>query len=261
MVDLKNIDLDALPRGRVSVEAGRASIEYIEKAVALALEGEIDAVATGPINKQAIRLAGSSHIGHTEMLAALCGVKDPLTMFWVRGAKIFFLTRHLPLVEAARAVKKETIVEVVVRIVEALQRIGFREPLIAVAALNPHASDEGLIGDEENKEIVPAIDDLQSMGVRVVGPVPADSVFYKALEGSYDAVLSLYHDQGHIAAKTVDLYGTISVTIGLPFIRTSVDYGTAYDIAGKGVANSRSLKEAVLVAAKLARGPHEGHTP
>ncbi|MCW4021169.1 MAG: 4-hydroxythreonine-4-phosphate dehydrogenase PdxA, partial [Candidatus Bathyarchaeota archaeon] len=254
VVDLKNVDLDAFEAGRVSVEAGRAAVEYIEKAVELASRGEIDAMATGPINKQAIRLAGSPHIGHTEMLAALCGVKNPLMMFWVRGARIFFLTRHVSLAEAVKAVKKERIVETVAKIVAELRRLGVEEPLVAVAALNPHASDEGLVGTEEAREILPAVEELKERGYRVVGPVPADTVFHKALEGRYDAVLSLYHDQGHVAAKTVDFYGTVSVTLGLPFIRTSVDHGTAYDIAGKGVADPRSLEEAIRLAAQLTKG-------
>jgi 4-hydroxythreonine-4-phosphate dehydrogenase len=251
VVDLKNVDSGSFRVGEVSVEAGRAAIQYIEKAAEFALNKQVDAVATGPINKHAVNLAGSPHIGHTEMLAALCGVEDPLTMFWVKGARIFFLTRHLPLTEAIKAVKKERIIEAIVRIAAELKKIGVKKPLIAVAALNPHASDEGLVGSEEAQIIVPAIEELKVMGCNVVGPVPADTVFVKALEGRYDAVLSLYHDQGHIAAKTVDFYGTVSVTLGLPFLRTSVDHGTAYDIAGKGLANSRSLEEAIKLAAEI----------
>ncbi|MBS7614152.1 4-hydroxythreonine-4-phosphate dehydrogenase PdxA [Candidatus Bathyarchaeota archaeon] len=254
VVDMKNVDLDSFETGRVSAEAGRASIEYIRKAADLALTGRVDAVATGPINKKAVNLAGSPYIGHTEMLAAFCGVTDPLTMFWVRGVRIFFLTRHLPLVEAIQAVKKERIVEAVIRVASELEKIGVKRPLVAVAALNPHASDEGLVGSEEAQEIVPAVEELKAKGLNVVGPVPADTVFVKALESRYDAVLSLYHDQGHIAAKTVDFYGTVSVTFGLPFLRTSVDHGTAYDIAGKGVADSRSLEEAVKLAAAMVAG-------
>jgi len=253
VIDLKNIDLDTFKVGRASAEGGRASIEYIEKAVNLALHGEINAVTTCPINKQAISMAGSPYIGHTEMLGALCGVDTPLLMFWVRGVRIFFLTRHIPLAEAVRAVKRDRIVETVTRIVSELQRIGLSKPTIAVAALNPHASDQGLIGDEEEKEIAPAVKELRSKGFNVIGPVPADAVFHRAFEGHYDAVLSLYHDQGHIAAKTVDFYGTVSVTLGLPFIRTSVDHGTAYDIVGKGVANSKSLEEAIKLAAHLSK--------
>jgi len=251
ILDLKNVDSRSFRIGEASVEGGRAAIQYIEKATRLALNGEVDAVATGPINKRAVNLAGSPHIGHTEMLAALCGVENPLTMFWVRGARIFFLTRHLPLVEAIKEVKKEHIIETVKRITMELRKIGVEKPLVAVAALNPHASDEGLVGDEEELIIIPVIKELTAAGYSVVGPVPADTVFVKALEGRYDAVLSLYHDQGHIAAKTVDFYGTVSVTLGLPFLRTSVDHGTAYDIAGKGVANSRSLEEAIKLAAEI----------
>jgi 4-hydroxythreonine-4-phosphate dehydrogenase len=251
VIDMKNVDLASFKIGKVSVAAGKASIQYIQKAAEYALKKQVDAVATSPINKQAINLAGSPYIGHTEMLAALCGVENPLTMFWVKGARIFFLTRHLPLVEAIKAVKKERIVETVVRIVAELEKIGLKKPLVAVAALNPHASDEGLAGTEESLEIIPAVEELKAKGFNVVGPVPADTVFVKALEGRYDAVLSLYHDQGHIAAKTVDFYGTVSVTLGLPFLRTSVDHGTAYDIAGKGLADSRSLEEAIKLAAEI----------
>jgi 4-hydroxythreonine-4-phosphate dehydrogenase len=251
VIDLKNVDLGSLKVGEVSVEAGFAAIQYVRKATEYALKKQVDAIATGPINKQAINLAGSPYIGHTEMLAALCGVENPLTMFWVRGARIFFLTRHLPLVEALKAVKKDRIVEAVVRIVGELEGIGLAKPLVAVAALNPHASDEGLVGSEEALEIIPAVEELRAKGFNIVGPVPADTVFVKALEGRYDAVLSLYHDQGHIAAKTVDFYGTVSVTLGLPFLRTSVDHGTAYDISGKGLADSRSLEEAIKLAAEI----------
>ena len=253
LIDLGNINLEKLTLGKASAESGRAAIEYIERAVKYALKGEINAVATAPINKKAINMAGSKHIGHTEMLAALCGVEEPLTMFWVKGMKIFFLTRHLPLIEAIKAVRKNRIVSMTMRIHKALRQIGVNSPRIAVAALNPHAGEEGLLGREEIEEIIPAVKELQKMGLNVVGPVPADSVFHQALEHKYDAVLSLYHDQGHIAAKTVDFYGAVAVTLGLPFIRTSVDHGTAYDIAGKGIANPKSLIEAVKLAAALSK--------
>ena len=251
VIDLKNVNLDDLRIGEVSAEAGRASLEYIERAVEYALKGELDAIVTAPINKEAIRMAGCKYVGHTELIGALAGVKEPLTMFWVQGVRIFFLTRHLPLIEAIRAVKKSRIVEIVLRMEREMRRMGIERPRIAVAALNPHASDGGLIGDEEEKEIKPAVDELREVGIDVYGPIPADSVFHQALEGKYDAVLSLYHDQGHIAAKTRDFYGTVSVTLGLPFVRTSVDHGTAFDIAGRGVANPRSMEEAIKLAAKL----------
>jgi 4-hydroxythreonine-4-phosphate dehydrogenase len=252
VIDLKNIDLKNLRIGEISKEAGKAALEYIEKAVLYAVGKEIDAIVTAPINKESIHLAGSTFIGHTELITALSGSKEePLTMFWVRGVRIFFLTRHLPLRKAIEAVKKEKIVETTVTVNNLLCMIGFEKPKIVIAALNPHASDGGLIGDEEEKEIIPAIRDLQAKGINVEGPAPADSVFHQALTGKYDAVLSLYHDQGHIASKTVDFYGTVSATLGLPFIRTSVDHGTAFDIAGKGIAESKSLEEAIRAAVDL----------
>jgi len=251
VLDLENVDEGRLKMGEISAEAGRASLEYVERAVECALRRECEAIVTAPINKRGISLAGSNYIGHTEMIAALSGVEEPLTMFSVRGARIFFLTRHISLRDALKRVKKDMIVEAVLRMDGALRRIGVREPRIAVAALNPHASDGGLMGREEEGEIFPAVEELKKMDMDVYGPVPADSVFHQAVEGMYDAVLSLYHDQGHIAAKTLDFYGTVSVTLGLPFIRTSVDHGTAHEIAGRGIANSKSLEEAIKLAVKL----------
>jgi 4-hydroxythreonine-4-phosphate dehydrogenase len=256
VVDLNNVDLETLKIGEISVEAGRASLEYVEKAVEYALKKEVDAVVTAPINKKAISLAGSSHIGHTEFIAALSGVGEPLTMFWVRGARIFFLTRHLPLKEALNAVTRERVVDTAITVAEALSGIGVTNPQIAIAALNPHASDGGLVGREEEEELAPAIKEVRKQGIKVYGPIPADSVFHQAVEGRYDAVLSLYHDQGHIAAKTLDFYGTVSVTLGLPFIRTSVDHGTAHEIAGRGIANPTSLDEAIKVAVNLVKTRH-----
>ncbi|MDQ1280149.1 MAG: 4-phospho-D-threonate 3-dehydrogenase / 4-phospho-D-erythronate 3-dehydrogenase [Thermoproteota archaeon] len=251
VLNIKNVDLMTLQIGKIAQEAGKAAVEYIENAVKYALAGEIDAIATAPINKESIRLAGSRHIGHTELIADLSGSNEPLTMFWVRGVRIFFLTRHLSLRKAIDEIKNSKIVRTVFVIDKLLKDIGIRKPRIAVAALNPHASDGGLVGDEEEVELIPAVKELQLKGINVIGPVPADSVFHQAFSGKYDAVLSLYHDQGHIAAKTVDFYGTVSATLGLPFIRTSVDHGTAFDIAGKGIADSKSMEEAIKAAVDL----------
>ncbi|MEM2163007.1 MAG: 4-hydroxythreonine-4-phosphate dehydrogenase PdxA [Candidatus Bathyarchaeia archaeon] len=253
VIDTKVVEPRDIKVGVASAASGMASIRYIERAVEHALRKEINAIATAPINKKAISMAGSKHIDHTEMLAALCGIKDPLTMFYVRGLKIFFLTRHISLIEAIKAVKKERIIDMTLRINKVLRWLGVENPRIAIAALNPHAGENGLIGDEEVREITPAIRELQDIGLNVIGPVPADTIFHQALERGYDAVLSLYHDQGHIAAKTLDFYGTVSVTLGLPFIRTSVDHGTAYDIAWRGVASPKSLIEAIKLAAKLSK--------
>jgi 4-hydroxythreonine-4-phosphate dehydrogenase len=251
VVDLKNVDMKTLKIGTISAEAGRASLDYVEKAVEYALRGDAQAIVTAPINKKAIQEAGSRHIGHTELIAALSGVNEPLTMFWVRGARIFFLTRHLPLKEALKAVRKERLMDAIIHVDSVLRQIGVVDPRLAVAALNPHASDGGLLGEEEAREIIPAIKAVRARGINARGPIPADSVFHLAVEGRYDAVLSLYHDQGHIAAKTLDFYGTVSVTLDLPFIRTSVDHGTAHEIAGKGIANPKSLEEAVKLASSL----------
>jgi len=252
IVDLKNVNLKRKQIGKVSEEAGKASIEYIVKATKYALDSELDAIVTAPINKESIQQAGSPHIGHTELLGALTFTEKPMTMFLISGVRIFFLTRHVPLRKAIEDVIKPKIEDAVIKIDAFLRKMEIENPNIAVAALNPHASDFGLIGEEEKNEIIPAILELQKKGLNVVGPIPADSVFYHAFQGKYDAILSLYHDQGHIAAKTVDFHGTVSVTLGLPFVRTSVDHGTAFDIAGKGIANSKSLEEAIKTAARLA---------
>jgi len=210
-------------------------------------------MATAPINKEALWRAGYRHLGHTEMLADLTHSDDPLTMFQVRGLRIFFLTRHLSLREALDQITRERITSMLPRIDNELKRLGVARPRIAVAALNPHAGEGGALGREDQDEIAPAIEDARARGIQVQGPVPADSVFAQALEGRYDAVVSLYHDQGHIAAKTLDFHGAVSVTLGLPFIRTSVDHGTAFDIAGRGIAKADSMIAAILAAGDLVR--------
>src|SRR3990170_1821631 len=228
LIDLANVD-HRLQWGKVQATAGAAAGQFIERAVQEALAGRVDALATAPISKEALWRAGYRYPGHTEMLGALTGRPDPLTMFQVRNLRIFFLTRHLSLREAVDQVTRSRIAAILPRIDEALRSIGFERPRVAVAALNPHAGEGGALGLEDQEQIAPA------------------------MEGRYDAVLSLYHDQGHIAAKTVDFHGAVSVTLGLPFIRTSVDHGTAFDIAGKGVARADSMAAAILAAADLTR--------
>lgn len=253
LIDLANVD-HRLQWGKVQATAGAAAGRFIEQAVAEALVGRVDAVATAPINKEALWRAGYRHLGHTEMLADLTGSPDPLTMFTVRTLKIFFLTRHLSLRQAVEQITRDRIAAMLPRIDAALRALGYARPHIAVAALNPHAGEGGALGDEDQKQVAPAVTDARAAGLEVSGPVPADSVFAHALEGRYDAVLSLYHDQGHIAAKTVDFHGTVSVTLGLPFIRTSVDHGTAFDIAGTGTARADTMQAAIVAA-----GLHGGH--
>lgn len=252
LIDLANVD-HHLQWGKVQATAGAAAGQFIERGVQEVLAGRADALATAPISKEALWRAGYRYPGHTEMLGALTGRSDPLTMFLVRNLRIFFLTRHLSLREAVDRVTRDRIAAMLPRIDEALRAIGFEHPRIAVAALNPHAGEGGALGGEDLEQIAPAVADGRARGLAVEGPIPADAVFAQGLEGRYDAVLSLYHDQGHIAAKTVDFHGAVSVTLGLPFIRTSVDHGTAFDIAGKGVARAESMAAAILAAADLTR--------
>jgi 4-hydroxythreonine-4-phosphate dehydrogenase len=252
LIDLANVD-HRLQWGKVQATAGAAAGQFIERAVQEALAGRVDALATAPISKEALWRAGYRYPGHTEMLGALTGRPDPLTMFQVRNLRIFFLTRHLALHQAVAQVTRRRIADILPRVDAALRAIGFARPRVAVAALNPHAGEGGALGAEDQGQIAPAVEEARSAGLDVTGPVPADAVFAQALEGRYDAVLSLYHDQGHIAAKTLDFHSAVSVTLGLPFIRTSVDHGTAFDIAGQGVARPDSMAAAILAAGDLAR--------
>ncbi|WP_199432814.1 4-hydroxythreonine-4-phosphate dehydrogenase PdxA [Qaidamihabitans albus] len=241
-----------LPWGVVDGVAGAAAVAAIEAATKAALDGAVDAVVTSPINKEAIWAAGSEHLGHTEMLGELTGSRRFNTMFWVRGLKIFFATRHLSLREALDQITKPNIEHAIREAYTALEVFGTREPRLAVAALNPHGGENGKFGDEEIVAIGPAVEAARADGLDVAGPVPADSVFHQGLEGRYDGVLSLYHDQGHIASKTVDFHGTVSVTVGLPILRTSVDHGTAFDIAGTGKADPGTMHAAFRAAVELA---------
>lgn len=251
LIDLENVD-DTLVKGKVQAMAGQAAFDYIKKTTELALNHQIDAMATTPINKEALKAAGVPYIGHTEILGDLSGTTDPLTMFQVYELRVFFLTRHVSLRQACDLVTKEKVLDYLIRCTEAMEKLGLKNPKFAVAGLNPHSGEHGLFGDEEDKEIVPAIKAAQEKGLNVVGPMPADSVFHFGLKGAYDAVLSLYHDQGHIATKMVDFERTIAVTNGLPFLRTSVDHGTAFDIAGTAKVSSVSMEEAIRLAVRYA---------
>jgi 4-phospho-D-threonate 3-dehydrogenase / 4-phospho-D-erythronate 3-dehydrogenase len=252
VINVNNIDMNKLQYGEVSAQGGQGAFEYIQKAVELATAGEVKALATTPINKESLKAANVPYIGHTEMLEALAGSDDPLTMFEVKGMRIFFLTRHLSLKDAIAAMTKERVHDYLVRCDRALARLGVENRRWAVAGLNPHSGEGGLFGWEEVEQIKPGIELAVADGINAVGPVPADSVFFQALNGKYDAVLSLYHDQGHIAAKMTDFHRTISITNGLPFLRTSVDHGTAFDIAGKNIAESTSMEECIKLAAQYA---------
>ncbi len=252
VIDLDNIDLDTFEPGQVSAQNGKASFAYIKHSVELAMAGEVKALATTPINKESLKAGEVPYIGHTEMLEDLGGAPDPLTMFQVNGLRIFFLTRHVSVAEAITQMTKERVHDYLIRCDKALQRLGVESRKLAVAGLNPHSGEGGLFGMEEVEEIKPGVELAKADGIDAYGPVPADSVFFQALHGKYDAVLSLYHDQGHIAAKMTDFHRTISITNGLPFLRTSVDHGTAFDIAWKNIASEVSMYECIKLAAEYA---------
>ncbi|MGB8452625.1 MAG: 4-hydroxythreonine-4-phosphate dehydrogenase PdxA [Anaerocolumna sp.] len=253
LIDLDNVDMEEFKIGEVSGMCGKAAFEYIEKSIGLANNKEVAAVATTPINKESLKAGKINYIGHTEIFGALTGTKDPLTMFEVHGMRVFFLTRHVSLRQACELITKDRIKDYVKRCKEVLTKLGVTEGTMAVAGLNPHSGEHGLFGNEEVIHVIPAVEELQAEGCNVVGPIGADSVFHLALKGRFNSVLSLYHDQGHIATKTLDFERTIAITGGMPILRTSVDHGTALDIAGKGIASEISMVEAILLGVKYSK--------
>ena len=254
VLDPGNLNIAAVYPGRLSAEAGRAAVEWALQAGELCLSGAVDAMATAPINKEAARLAGYEEVGHMELLQRLSGADKVATMLISGGLRVVHLTTHRSLRRACDAVTKERVLSMVALTDGSFRAWGFTQPRIGVAALNPHASDGGLIGDEEEREIAPAVAAARERGIDATGPVPADIVFHQAIQGRYDAVLAMYHDQGHIPVKVHGFEQSVSVNLGLPFVRTSVDHGTAFDIAGKGVASAVSMVEAIVLAAVLAGG-------
>lgn len=252
LIDLDNIDMSTFEYGKVQAQCGQAAYDYIERANELCMKEGVSAMVTTTLNKESLQKAGITTLGHTDILAKLTEIKNPLTMFQVQKMRVFFYSKHVPLRKACDLITKEGIKKYVNLMIDALGTMGITNPHVAVAGLNPHAGDGGLFGDEEIKYITPAIKELQEQGINVSGPIAADSVFYQANMGKYDGVLSLYHDQGHIATKTVDPDLTVSFTHNLPYLRTSVDHGTAFDIAGKGIAREKSLDEAIRLAAVYA---------
>lgn len=249
--DIDTIDMRTFKYGLVDKACGQAAYQYIEKAHELALKFRGSGVVTGPIHKCSLRMAGVELPGHTEIFQNLCKVDNVYTMFVVENLRVFFYSRHLSLTKAIAYLDKNRLYNMLCTMRLQLEKNGFLKPKIAVAALNPHASDDGLFGSEEKDILTPAIDEAKKEGIDVFGPIPADSVFHQCLQKEYDAVLSLYHDQGHIACKTYDFEKTVSVTLGLSYIRTSVDHGTAFDIAGKGIASGVSMREAVRCCGEL----------
>lgn len=248
VLDLASINYTKLHLGKVQAMCGKAAYEYIAKATKLALDNQVAAIVTAPINKESLRAAKINYIGHTEILAALCNIANPLTMFETKGIRTFFLSRHVSLRKACDLVTKEHVFSTIIDCIEALKHLGITTGVLAIAGLNPHCGENGLFGKEEQTAIIPAIKKAQKLGYAVTGPISADAIFHLAKECNYSALLSLYHDQGHIGMKTLDFEKTVAITCGLPFIRTSVDHGTAFDKAGKNIASPISMIEAIIKA-------------
>lgn len=252
LIQCGQLDYTTFKNGQIEGQCGQAAFDYIKTITDLALTRKLDAIATTPINKESLKAGNVNYIGHTEILADLTGTKDPLTMFQVRDLRVFFLTRHLSLVKAIQSLTPERVCDYALRCHQALIKLGIDNPKMTVAGINPHCGEHGLFGREDDDILLPGIEMAKQQGININGPKPADSVFHFALGGGYDAVLSPYHDQGHIATKMVDFHRTISITNGMPILRTSVDHGTANDIAGQGIANPISLIEAIRLAALYA---------
>ena len=248
--DPSSIDSEQIQPGHATEVGGRASVQYFESAVKGCMGGSLSGVVTCPINKVSVQLAGYvQDIGHQEILARLTSARLTATLLMTRGLKVVHLSTHLSLAEAVRYVKKDIIVSKSKLALSALKAWGYSSPILAVAALNPHGGEGGLIGQEEIEEIGPAIEALSGEGrADVRGPFPADSIFNRAIAGEFDAVLALYHDQGHIPIKVKDFEHSVTATLGIPFVRTSVDHGTAFDLVGKGIADPTSLREAIRAA-------------
>jgi len=240
--------------GVLSAEAGRAAYDIIVRAVDDARKGDVQAIATAPVNKEAFRLAGLPWSGHTDLLAHLTGAADVAMMFHSEALRVVLATVHIPLADVPRALTAASVEMTIALSARELPRFGIARPRIAVAGLNPHAGEHGLFGREEETAIGPAIEACRRRGIDVSGPFPADTIFVRALKREFDVVVACYHDQGLIPVKLVAFGQAVNVTLGLPIVRTSVDHGTAFDIAGKGKADPESMIAAVLLAAKLANG-------
>jgi 4-phospho-D-threonate 3-dehydrogenase / 4-phospho-D-erythronate 3-dehydrogenase len=253
ILDLKNVDLEKCPTGVLCAAAGRAAVECLFKAIDLARAGTLDAVVTAPLNKEAIHLAGYPYAGHTEIFAERTSSRTYALMLVEGRLRVVHVSTHVPLREAIQQVSKERVLQVIRLAHGAAAAWDLARPRIAVAGLNPHAGEAGLFGHEERQEILPAVTAARAEGIDVIGPLPPDTLFHRAVRGEFDFVVAMYHDQGHIPVKLRSFGRGVNVTLGLPIVRTSVDHGTAFDIAGRGIASPRSLVEAVRVAVRMAR--------
>jgi 4-hydroxythreonine-4-phosphate dehydrogenase len=247
-------ELAAFPAGVIDAESGRAAYDAIVRATRDALNGRMAAVVTAPINKAAFAAAGLPWKGHTDLLAHLCGVPDAVMMFWSDQLRVVLATVHVPLAEVPRVLTANGLFSTIRLTAASLPRFGIQSPRLAVAGLNPHAGEGGLLGSEEQTVMMPAIARARALGIAVSDPLPADTLFVRAARGEFDAVIAAYHDQGLVPVKLLAFGRSVNVTLGLPIIRTSVDHGTAFDIARRGVADEGSLVHAILLAARLATG-------
>lgn len=253
IVDLDNLP-ENLPFAKVDGRAGKAAYEYIEKAVDYAMQRKVHAIVTAPLNKEALNLGGVHYPGHTEILGALMGQKDFSMMLTSPKLRVIHVSTHVAISRVPALVKKERISKVIDLAYDALRLMGIKEPRIAVAGLNPHCGEGGLFGAEDQTEIVPAVEQARRKGYNVTGPLPPDSVFHRAANlNEFDIVVVMYHDQGHIPIKVLGFDSGVNVTVGLPCIRTSVDHGTAFPVAGKGIANSKSMTAALELGAQMAK--------
>jgi len=261
-LDLGNVEAATLPRGEVSAAAGRAAYDYIERAIRLAQAGEIHGIVTAPVNKEALAAAGVRHSGHTEILAELSHTRDYAMLLMGKELRVIHVTTHVALRRVPDLVTRDRVLTTIRLAQRTMEGLGKPRARIAVAGLNPHAGEDGLFGDEEKREIVPAITAARGEGMTVIGPIPADTLFSRARGGEFDIVVAMYHDQGHIPVKTLGFeydesrktwtgLSGVNVTVGLPFLRVSVDHGTAFDRAWKGTANHESMTEAIEVAVTM----------
>lgn len=249
-------DASGVEPGRLSADAGRAAVAAIERAVELVQAGEADAIVTAPINKEALKLAGFPWPGHTELLADLTDTKEVRMLLTTDRLRVVHVTTHRSLRSAIEAATRPRVLKTIELAHEAGLRLGFDPPRIGVAGLNPHAGEGGLFGDEEQREIAPAVEAARKENIDVSGPWPADTLFWRAANGEFDLVIAMYHDQGHVPVKLSGFDEGVNVSLGLPILRTSVDHGTAFDIAGRGVARWQSMAAAIRVAAEMvARDP------
>ncbi|MBX3014626.1 MAG: 4-hydroxythreonine-4-phosphate dehydrogenase PdxA [Caldilineaceae bacterium] len=253
LLDLPSADPAVIPPGHVSAAAGRAAVEYVLRACDMTMAGETAAVVTAPLNKEAMNLAGYHYAGHTELLAERTGAERVSMLLTGPSLRVVHVSTHVGLAEAIRRVTPQRVEEVIDLAQHSCQALGIRQPRIAVAGLNPHASEGGLFGDQEAQAIQPAIERARARGLIVTDPQPPDTVFLRAVKGDYDIVVAMYHDQGHIPMKLLAFDSGVNVSMGLPIIRTSVDHGTAFDIAGTGKARAESMVEAIKVAVQMAR--------